>query len=420
MKNLTFRSLFILFALALFFSSGCENEPVDDSFIDNNGNSGNGDQTEAPTPMEAPCENGTAAGFSCNNYDLIGRVSLEVIMSDSANDIWGWTDLETQKEYALIGLNDGTGFVDISTPSKPVYLGKLPTATINSAWRDIKVYNNHAFIVSERSQDYGMQVFDLTQLKNVENPPITFVADARHTSFGSAHNLVINESKGYAYPVGTSQFGGGPHFINIQDPLNPIDEGGYAGSGYSHDGHVVTYNGPDSDHLGKEIFIGSNENEVVVIDVTDKSNPTFISSVGYSNYSYTHQGWFDKNQHFLFVGDELDERDFGYKTRTLVFDLLDLDNPVFHFEYLGPNSAIDHNGYVKGDTFYLAGYTSGVRMIDITDVAQKNMTEIGYFDTYPENDDTAFEGVWSVYPFFESGNIIVSDINTGLYIIKKK
>ena len=419
MNHLTIRSVFRLGILAFFICVSCENESVDERFTSNDGGDGVGDgQTE--TPMEAPCENGTAAGFPCSNYNLISRISLEVFDASSANDIWGWTDPDTQKEYALIGLDNGTGFVDISTPSEPLYLGKLPTATINSSWRDIKVYSQYAFIVSEKSNDYGMQIFDLTKLKNIENPPVIFSSDARHTSFGSAHNMVINEAKGYAYPVGTSQFDGGPHFINIQDPLNPIDEGGYAASGYSHDGHVVTYNGPDNDYTGKEIFIGSNENEVVIIDITDKSNPMFISSVGYSNYSYKHQGWFDKNQHFLFVGDELDELNYGYKTRTLVFDLLDLDNPVLHYEYLGPNNAIDHNGYVKGDTFYLAGYTSGVRMIDVANIASKNMTEIGYFDTYIENDDTSFNGVWSVYPYLESGNIIVSDINTGLYIIKKK
>ncbi|MDG1760644.1 MAG: choice-of-anchor B family protein [Flavobacteriaceae bacterium] len=412
MKFLHYNLLLTVLISALFLLSGCRDELVDDSF-DNK-------EPEVSTSMEAPCINGMAAGFPCNNYDLISRISLKVFDAESASDVWGWTDPDTQNEYALIGLDNGTGFVDISTPSKPLYLGKLPTATINSSWRDIKIYSHYAYIVSDRAQNYGMQIFDLTKLKTVENPPVLFEVDVHHTSFGSAHNLVINETKGYVYPVGTSQYNGGPHFINIQNPLNPVDEGGFAASGYSHDGQVVTYNGPDEEHTGKELFVGSNEDKIAVVDITDKANPELISSVSYPNYGYTHQAWFGKNHRYLYVGDELDERDSGYKTRTLVFDLLDLGNPSLHMEYLGPTSAIDHNGYVHEDTFYLANYTSGVRMIDVSDIAAKNMTEIGYFDTYPANDDVGFNGVWSVYPYFESGNIVVSDINSCLYIIKKK
>ena len=91
-----------------------------------------------------------------------------------------------------------------------------------------------------------------------------------------------------------------------------------------------------------------------------------------------------------------------------------------HMEYLGATTAIDHNGYIHEDTFYLANYTGGVRMIDVSDIDSKNMTETGYFDTYPAHDNVSFDGAWSVYPFFKSGNIVVSDINTGLYVIQKK
>ena len=122
--------------------------------------------------------------------------------------------------------------------------------------------------------------------------------------------------------------------------------------------------------------------------------------------------------HFI-LGDELDEIDFGGNTRTLIFDFSDLDNPVFSFDYFGPTTAIDHNGYVKGNLFYQASYTAGVRIIDISNIQNQSMNEVGFFDTYPEDDIAAFNGVWSVYPYFESGNIIVSDIDRGFFIIRK-
>jgi choice-of-anchor B domain-containing protein len=284
-------------------------------------------------------------------------------------------------------------------------------------WRDIKTYSNHAFIVSE-APGHGMQVFDLTRLRNVTNPPETFTADATYNVFGSAHNIVINENSGFAYAVGSDTFSGGPHFVNIQNPTNPIAAGGYADDAYSHDAQVVTYNGPDTEHTGKEILIGSNENEVVIVDVTDKNAPTQISTINYSNIGYTHQGWFTENMEYFLLGDEIDEINFGVNSRTLVFDFTDLDNPVFHMEYLGPTGAIDHNGYVVGNTFYIANYTAGLRAVDISNIASGVMVESGSFDTFIPNNNTSFNGAWNIYPFFASGNIIVSDIESGMLVVK--
>ena len=370
-------------------------------------------------PLEA-CTDGFAGIYPCSGYDLLAHIPLGDLGASgiSGNDCWGWTDPTNQKEYALMGLSSGTAFIDISDPLNPVITGFLPTATNNSTWRDIKVYNNHAFIVSEAA-NHGMQVFDLTRLRAVATPPETFTADANYTEFGSAHNIVINESEGYAYAVGTSTYNGGAHFIDISEPLNPTAAGGYAEGNYSHDAQVVTYNGPDADYTGKEILIGSNQNEIVLVDITDKANPVQISTVDYNNIAYTHQGWFTEDMRYFIVGDEIDELNFGNQTRALVFDFTDLDNPVYHMDYLGPTAAIDHNGYVKGNTYFQANYTGGVRMIDVENIATHSMTEVGFFDTYPANDDTAFRGVWNVYPYFESENIIISDINTGFYIIRK-
>ncbi|WP_420571546.1 choice-of-anchor B family protein [Kordia sp.] len=393
------------------------------------------DDNSVATPSETPnsiafpdaiiCENGFAGEYPCDGYDLMSHISLDTFGAVRGNDSWGWTDPQTGREYALIGTNENASFVDITNPTDPIYLGNLPTATVASNWRDIKVYNNHAFIVSE-APGHGMQVFDLTRLRTVTNPPQVFTADALYDGFGSAHNIVINEESGFAYAVGamtlddsTASFDGGPHFVNIQNPTNPIAAGGYPDDAYSHDAQVVTYNGPDTEHVGKEILIGSNTNEVVIIDITDKNNPIQLSTIEYTNIGYTHQGWFTVDQRYFILGDELDELNFGFNTRNIVFDFEDLDNPSVKMTYTGPTAAIDHNGYTKGDTFFLANYTAGVRMLDISNIGGSQIQEEGFFDTYPMNDDAIFRGVWNVYPYFESGNIIISDINSGLFIIRK-
>lgn len=365
---------------------------------------------------QTPCEDNEAAGFPCSGFDLQDRLTNAQMDAGFANDSWGWTDPLDGKEYALIGLDNGTAFVDISNPTDIVYLGKLPTHTVNSIWRDIKVYNNYAFVVSEASS-HGMQVFDLTRLRNIDSPPVTFTEDAHYDGFGNAHNIVINTESGYAYGVGTSTFGGGPHFINIQDPLNPVAAGGYSNNNYSHDAQVVTYNGPDPDYVGREILIGSNENLIAIVDITDKNNPQEIATITYPAIGYTHQGWFTEDQRFFLLGDEIDEISFGFNTRTVIFDFEDLDNPSIHFEYEGTNPSTDHNGYVVGNLFYLASYRAGMRVIDISNIENESITEIGYFDTFPANNNVGTSALWNVYPFFESGNIVLSG-SSGFTLVK--
>ena len=386
------------------------------------------DITLEPTPIQTvldlsgtPCDNGMAGIYPCLGYDLLAKISLETFGSEAANDNWGWVDHESGKEYVLSGLDDGTAFIDISDPKNPIFLGKLPTATTVSPWRDIKIYKNHAFIVSE-APEHGLQVFDLTRLRLIDEFQI-FTSDARLTDFGNAHNIWINKESGYAYVFGSELYQGGPLFINITNPKNPQVEGGYADDSYTHDAHIVTYDGPDNQYKGREILFGSNSdggenNKIIIVDITDKSNPIRINSITYTNGGYTHQGFLSEDHRYFFLGDELDELQYGAPTQTRIFDLNSLSNPTLHMNYFGGVNAIDHNGYVKGDEFYLASYTAGLRVLDISQVQNKYVTEIGFFDTYPSNNNPKFNGVWNIYPFFESGVIAINDIDSGLFLVK--
>ena len=193
-----------------------------------------------------PCLDGFAEIYPCSGYDLLSHIPLSKFRSESANDNWGWTDPSSGKEYVLSGLDDGTAFIDISDPKNPIFLGKLLTESSPSPWRDIKVYKNFAFIVSE-APNHGLQVFDLTRLRNQTKEFQNFSADTTLSDFGNAHNLWINESTGYAYVFGSNLYQGGPLFIDINDPLNPEIVGGYADDSYSHDAQIVNYKGPDTE-----------------------------------------------------------------------------------------------------------------------------------------------------------------------------
>lgn len=367
---------------------------------------------------QTPCEDGMAGGFECEGYDLVSQIPLSTMNSVKANDSWGWTDPQDGKEYAIICLNEATAFIDISDPVNPVYLGQLPgNSPDHMTWRDAKTYQNHVYIVSEDS-NHGMQVFDLTRLRDVASPPVIFDEDFIYTEFGSCHNIYINEDTGFAYAFGTSTYGGGAHFIDISDPVNPVEAGGYPADGYTHDAQIVIYDGPDSDYTGQEIMFASNENEVVVVDITDKNNPVQISTIDYTNYSYVHQGWLTEDHRYFLLGDETDELDFGFNSRTMIFDYEDLDNPTLDFIYEGATGATDHNGYVVGDKFYLANNGAGLRVMDISDIANGNMEQVGFFDTFGQDNAPGFTGSWNVYPFFESGNIVISDRAEGFVLVR--
>lgn len=379
------------------------------------GNSGSGPAPESLGTGPASCDGGSAADFSCLGIDLRSRLSLSSMQGTAGNDVWGWADAQSGKEYALMGMANGTAFVDVTDPDDPVYLGILPTVTIASPWRDIKVYRDHAYIVADAARAHGMQVFDLTRLRNVSAPQ-RFIEDALYGDFGSAHNLAISEETGFAYAVGTDTCNQGLHIIDIAVPNSPLFAGCHDLFDV-HDAHCVSYAGPDVDHANAEVCANFAEDRVELVDVSNKASTVSIASFNYPQLGFVHQGWFTGDHRFLLVGDELDEIDFGVPTRTHIFDVTDLDAPAYVAAYEGPTASIDHNLYVLGNRVFEANYTSGLRILEFGDLAAADLDEIAFFDTFPAGDNRRFDGAWSVYPFLPSGNILVSDTRNGLFVL---
>ena len=369
------------------------------------------------------CDANVADGFACRGVDLMSRLVSDDIGGGPLNDIWGWTDSMTGREYALVGRFAGTSFVDVTDPESPVYHGELPShADIvrkhegeASDWRDVKVYGDYALIVSEEP-GHGLQVFDLTQLRNVTNPPLVFQETARYAGFGSAHNLVVNEDTGFAYAVGSNIQAGGLHIVDIKDPLNMVFAGAYSGDGYTHDAQCVVYSGPDVAYTGRELCFCLNEDTLTIVDVTDKSAPVQLSRRTYSLFGYAHQGWLTDDQRHFISNDEADELNFGMRTRTLIWNVADVDAPVVAHEYSSAMNSIDHNNYVTGRYLYQSNYTTGLRVLDVSHPTSP--LEVGFFDTYNATDAPVFDGSWSNYPFFASGTVVVSDISEGLFVVR--
>jgi choice-of-anchor B domain-containing protein len=402
----------------------------------------------------AKCKRGMAGEFPCDDIDMLSRVTREQLGLSFVNDIWGWSDRARGRRhddrrdrrhgdrghdrgrthhYALVGGAEGTVFVDITDPKRPDVVGTLPTNSTEGGefWRDIKVYDDHAFIVSEH-ENHDMQVFDLRQLRGVEGPPVVFEETAVYDigGAGNTHNLNINEDTGYAYLVGTSTCDGGLHMVDINDPADPQMAGCFDEHGYVHDTQCVVYRGPDRAYRGREICFNANaeyqstvdrlENTLSIVDVTDKDNPVALSRVFYSQDGYSHQGWLDPKQRYFIHGDELDEVGQGHNTRTRVWDVRDLDDPEVTGVFDNDTTSIDHNMYTEGDRSYHSNYTSGLRIYDNDDLDDGELSELAFFDLYPENDNASFEGgTWSNYPYYRGEDFVaVSSIDRGLFVLE--
>lgn len=398
---------------------GCDNcadaPNPDQSDVDDDGV---GDVCACAT-QGALCIDGEAGGYPCDNVDLVAFVPVSEFGSENVNDVWGWVQPETGHEFVLLGADDGVVFFDISNPYCPVNVGKLPQATEPSLWRDLETLDHYLYVGSE-ADGHGIQVMDLDQLGAYAGTPLQFEADAWYRDVGSSHTLTVDPLTGILSVNGSETCGGGLHLADLSNPLNPVFGGCYTESGYIHDAHCVTYHGPDAEHDGAPICITANGpiGTVSIVDTSDLANTVQLAEVGYPRSIYPHQGWLTEDQRYFLLDDEIDEYIFGSPTTTLVFDFLDLDAPLFVGAWEHETTSVDHNQYVKGSFVYQGNYRSGLRILDLTNVATADLSEVAYFDVEPQSDAPEFDGAWGAWPWFESGIVPVPDLFDGLFLVR--
>ena len=363
------------------------------------GSGGAGGTLAATTPSKV---------FPSDGVQMLSWMTLpELGNMQSASNCWGYTSA-SGREYALIGLSDGTAFVEISNPGFPQLITVLPGPS--SLWRDVRTYQTYAYIVSEGGN--GIQVVDIADL---DNGSVTFIKNVSTGGSVKTHTLTINEDSGYLYRAGGAS--NGIRIYSLANPANPSYVGAWS-SRYVHAATVISYtSGP---YAGKEIAFccgglnnGFQDTGVDILDVTNKGNIKYLSHTSYSNRGYAHQAWPSDDRTLLYVNDELDE-DGTIFTTTKILDITDLSNPSEVGQFTSSNKAIGHNLYVVGDTILEANYRSGLRVFDATDPLAP--VETGHFDTWPGGNAAEFNGLWHVYPYFPSGVVIGSDLEKGLFV----
>ncbi len=391
------------------------------------------------TTSPADCSNGVIGPFPCEGIQLVGHLPNSALGGERGtwlNAIWGWTDLQSGREITLAARRDGISFVDITDPARPRTIGDLPRTVGSppSTWRDVKVLNDHAYVVADGAGAHGMQIFDLARLRPFygSDSITVFAPDTTYREVHSSHNVVADTESGYLYIVGANSggesCGGGLHIVDARNPKSVSFSGCYndrEGSnprGYTHDAQCLVYRGPDVRYQGRQICVGSNEQEINIADVTDKASPKLIGRSSYPHVAYAHQGWFDAEQRYFYMNDELDELNGLVEgTRTIIWDLQELDDPIVAGIYTAKVNSSDHNLFIVGNRAYLANYGSGLRVLDISD--RTSPREIGFIDTAPLDEDApgfsaAQSGAWSNYPFFPSGVVVFTSVREGLFMVK--
>ena len=333
------------------------------------------------------------AGYPAENVVLRKHLPLSDFGASFAEDCWGYVS-DSGREYAIIGLSNGTGFVEITDPDNPVIVSVVLTP---NRGRDMKVYQHYVYSSSDSGPTHVIDVAE------IDSGVVTLV----NSLDAGTHNIFINEQSGFLY----ASTGGTMVVLDLSDPINPAVVGIWGiWEGQAHDATVITYK--EGPYAGREIaFVFAGGDGVLdIVDVTDKSNLFLIGQTSYPNPGYTHQGWLTADRQYLYVGDEGD----GIP-RTTIIAVNDLSNPTFISDFTTGLDSTDHNLYVHDGFIFEANNTSGLRIFNTADPV--NPVEVGYFDTFPAHNNAGFEGAWSAYPFFPSGTVIVSDRVGGLFIL---
>jgi choice-of-anchor B domain-containing protein len=384
----------------------------------------------------APCVAGRSAGtFACQNVDLESFVFLADLVpgSRSASNLWGFMDLDDRREYAVIGLDNGTAVVEVTDPAHPRVVGSVPGPT--SIWREVKVYqpwdpvrrrhDSYAFVVSE-APTAGLQILDLSDLPNSVSLADTFRGfDTAHTLFVANVDAAtgapnVADRSASLYIEGSDQ---GFLSLDITNPRAPQILGRFIDS-YVHDIWAGVFRGARAGscaagHDPCDVVADWGGGFFMLIDFTNRSRPQILSTLVYPDIGYAHSGWISRDGNYLFSFDELDERNTGQNSRIRVLDISDLAHPTPAAIWTSTTKAIEHNGYVVGDKLYASYYERGLAVLDVT--VPTSPREIGFFDTFPTSDDPAYHGAWGVYPFLPSGTVVVSNIDGagGLFVLRE-
>jgi choice-of-anchor B domain-containing protein len=299
------------------------------------------------------------------------------------NDCWGYTAPDG-REYALLGVQNGTSIVDITDPANASEIAFIPSNT--SLWKDIKTYQHYAYTVTESGG--GLQIIDLSNLPNSATLVNTY------NGFSTSHNINIDEPNAILYAEG----GGAEvvRVISLADPVNPVQI-----SSFGLECHDI-YARNNIAYISE-----GGSGSIGVYDLSTPGTPSLVTRINVPAPGYVHNAWLSDDGKYLMTTEETGGKTIKY------WDIQNINQPFITDEVLGP-SGLAHNAHVKGDYAYVSHYADGLRIYDVSD--PNNVFEAGYYDTYAPP-SSGFDGAWGAWPFLTSGKVLISDQQTGLYVV---
>ncbi|MFT6338196.1 MAG: choice-of-anchor B domain-containing protein [Saprospiraceae bacterium] len=324
------------------------------------------------------------------------------------NEVWGLAI--NDHEFAVVGTTLGTHIIDVTDPNNPTELFVIVGGTTGGAiiHRDFHDHKGYLYSIADEGSNTALQIIDITQLPDA----IEVVYDDSEF-FTRSHNIFIDASKDRLYSLISNgdAFGFSPmRIFDIADPLDPKVLGSYSNlDGYSisqvHDAYV----------RNDTAYLNLGPSGFAIVDFADVDNPNVISVLSPSEYpqsGYNHSGWLTDDGDFYYMADET----FGSDMKVLdLRNLPDIDIPTL-FNAESENITIPHNQIVKGDKLYVSYYFDGLQVYDISDPINP-VREMHYPTSKFPPTNGLYRGAWGVYPLLPSGNILVSDMQEGLFVI---
>lgn len=336
-----------------------------------------------------------------NNFNVQFRSSLSYASNVDLSNIWGYVD-SLGNEYALVGTQTGLSIVDVTNPNNPV--PKFFIAGANSFWREVQVWGKYAYVTTEACCN-GLQIINLSNLP-------ASVSSKFWTGSGAATGLItrihtVHIRDGFAYLNGTPAFGGAALIVSLADPWNPVyisnTQLSFSGtSRYVHDCFVR------NDTLwGAHIYGGFYS----VINIANKTAPALIATQNTPG-NFTHNTWLsDNGTRVLFTTDEVSNSFLTSYNVSSTGNMIELDR----LQNVPGSGSIVHNTYIRNSYAINSYYKDGITIVDAA--RPDNLITVGRYDTYPQGSGNGFNGAWGVYPYLPSGNILVSDIDNGLFVL---
>lgn len=348
--------------------------------------------------------------FTGNKVRLLSHIPLSGFTGNPASGAGcvGYVS-PSGREYAIIGLRNGYGVVDISNPSSPTKIGHVQGPS--SLWHEVAVLGNYAYGVTEAGG--GMQIIDLNQ---ADSGSVTLAGTFTWAGDSRSHTVQASSATKTIFLNGSANMAnGGLIALDATNPTSPTLVGTWDTS-YVHD--CTIWNPTSGPWAGKEIiFACCGFNGLYIVDATDKSNMVTIGHIQYLTAgTYCHSGSLSPDGKTFMINDEFDEgAGVSSGATTHLINVEDLTQPKYLGAYSNGVEIIDHNSMVQDGHLMLAAYKGGLRVYNLAKTDQ--ISESGYFDTFPGADGYDYQGAWGTYAGFPSGNVIISDINRGLFVV---